>query len=198
MSTDNSPIASEPSSPNSTGASGASSAPTITIKEKAQKQPLSAALVAAMVVATLGLGFGIGRFTAPQPQSRFPGNFGAVDFPMPNASGAMGDLPVVVGGPDMGAGTGSGPRMSPELAGTVTSVSGSTVTVQLDRGTTITVTLGSDTAISQKTTTTAGDIVAGSKVTVGIAGASVQKLFGAGDGSAVTDLGQAASVTVTK
>lgn len=191
MSTEENPVASTPVTP------------TITLKPAKAKQSLSVAVIVALSVATLGLGFGVGRYTAPQP--KFPGRanmMGDGNFPRPIGSGAPN-----FGGPDAGginpggagnAGGGMRLRGAPELAGTVTAVSGSTVTVTLDRGTVVTLTLGSGTVVSQKTTGAASDIIPGSKISVGVPVDGMQKLFGAGNGSTTVDLGQATSVTVTK
>ncbi|MEI6405682.1 MAG: hypothetical protein WCO64_07920 [Actinomycetes bacterium] len=191
MSTDDKPVAGVPVTP------------TITINTPKTKQAMSMSLVVALTVATLGLGFGVGRYTAPQPKFGARGTMtGGGNFPRPIGSGAPN-----FGGPDAGgvnpngAGNpGGGMRMrgAPELAGTVTAVTGSTITVTLDRGTVVTLSLGSGTVVSQKTTGSAGDIIPGAKITVGLPQDSIAKLFGAGNGSNSIDVGQATSVTVTK
>jgi hypothetical protein len=131
------------------------------------------ALALAGAIAFGGVGFAVGRVTAPSPtfagfrnggngsaglggDGQRPGNFG--------------------GGGGLGAGRGFG------LQGTVTSIGGDTLTLKTANGSTITVKMSSSTTYSKQITGQQSDITQGSTVRVGINFAA-----GANPGSGTVD-----------
>lgn len=106
------------------------------------------ALVLAVVVAAAGVAFAAGRVTAPasaaSPQG-FAGQSPGSSF-SPNASGAPGGIP---GGGSM------------SLEGTVSAISGTTLTIQTSAGRTVTVDLVGATYHAQATATAAGVVTGG-------------------------------------
>jgi hypothetical protein len=118
------------------------------------------ALVLAVVVAAAGVAFAAGRVTAPasaaSPQG-FAGQGPGSSF-SPNASGAPGGI--------LGGG-------STSLEGTVSAISGTTLTIQTSAGRTVTVDLTGATYHAQATATataTAADVVTGATVRLQVTG----------------------------
>lgn len=115
------------------------------------------ALALAGAIAFGGVGFAVGRVTAPAPTfAGFRGGNGVPglgDGQRPGNSG---------GGGGLGLGRGLG------LQGTVTSINGDTLTLQTANGSTITVKLSSTTTFSKQMTGQRSDITQGATVRVGI------------------------------
>lgn len=171
-------------------------APTVQIpRRKSSAAWLNVVLVLAAIVAVGGVAFAVGRSTAPVAAAglRGGGNFAGGNFPRgsfaPGQSGAPGDGN---GGAFPGGGLRGGGGFN--LSGTVQSATGDTLTITTANGQTLEFTLGSDTTYGTKTTATASDVKAGSKV-------EVQLDFGAGgqptaSTAASGPIGTARSVTV--
>ena len=154
---------------------------------------LNVVLVLAAVVAVGGVAFAIGRSTAPVAAASARGNglFGNGNFARgsfaPGQSGAPGDGNGFLGGGLRGEG-------GFNLAGTVQSVTGDTLTITTANGQTVQLTLGADTTYHTQAPATASDVKAGSKV-------EVQLQFGAGgrptaSAASAGPVGTASSVTV--
>ena len=116
------------------------------------------ALALAGAIAFGGVGFALGRVTAPTPTFagfRNSGNGfpGLGDGQRPGGFG---------GGGGVGGGRGFG------LQGTVTSISGDTLTLQTANGSTVTVKLSSSTTFSKQVAGQRSDITQGATVRVGI------------------------------
>lgn len=128
-------------------------------KEAARRPPSQGVLVAmamAGAIALGGVGFAIGRATAPAP------TFAGVPNGFPGAGGA-GQGPGNLGGPGaFGGGDGLA------LEGTVTSIDGDTLTLETANGSAITVKLRSGTTFHQEDSARRGDIGDGDTVRVGI------------------------------
>lgn len=160
-------------------------APTVQIpRRKSSAAWLNVVLVLAAIVAVGGVAFAVGRSTAPVAAAglRGGGNFAGGNFPRGSFAPGQSGAP--------GGGSGGGFNLS----GTVQSVTGDTLTITTANGQTLEFTLGSDTTYGTKTTATASDVKAGSKV-------EVQLDFGAGgqptaSTAASGPIGTARSVTV--
>lgn len=160
-------------------------APTVQIpRRKSSAAWLNVVLVLAAIVAVGGVAFAVGRSTAPVAAAglRGDGNFAGGNFPRGSFAPGQSGAP--------GGGSGGGFNLS----GTVQSVTGDTLTITTANGQTLEFTLGSDTTYDTKTTATASDVKAGSKV-------EVQLDFGAGgqptaSTAASGPIGTARSVTV--
>jgi len=127
-------------------------------------------LALAAVVAIAGVAFAVGRTTAD-------GSSGNV--PQANANAGNGTLPGGGAVPGNGLGEDQGRSFGDEgaridqtrsVTGTVTSVSGSTLTVQLADGRTVQVTLDSSTTYHSEVAASRGDVASGSKVIVSVSG----------------------------
>jgi len=122
----------------------------------------SVLLAGALVVATAGVAFAVGRVTAPASttgRGNFSGN-GTANGQFPGANGANGGAGF--GGAFRGA-LGNG---TVALSGTVTAIDGQTLTLQLASGQTVTIDLSGTTTYHTATTGSAGDVTSGSSVVV--------------------------------
>jgi len=133
------------------------------LQKQARRATPSRAIVVALAVAAAiafgGVGFAVGRVTAPTPT--FAGfRNGGNGFPGLGGDGQRPGNPG--GGGGLGAGRGFG------LQGTVTSISGDTLTLKTANGSTITVKLSSSTTYSKQVAAQQSDITQGSTVRVGI------------------------------
>jgi hypothetical protein len=127
---------------------------------------LNILLGAAAVVAIGGVAFAIGRSTAPTATV----SVGA----FPNVTSGNGGVVVGPGG-SFAPGDGAGPRGGfvggfgsggPTIEGTVTSIDGSTLTLSLDSGETMTVTLDGDTTYHEASPASQADVAVGEDVAV--------------------------------
>ena len=127
-------------------------------------------LAGALVVATAGVAFAVGRVTAPAAGSGGRGNFGA------NGNGA-GQFPTASGGAGGFRGAfGSG---GVSLTGTVTAIDGQTLTLTLANGQTVTVDLSGTTTYHTAASATASDVTSGSSVVVQV---QATRIAGGGSG----------------
>ncbi len=142
----------------------------------------------AAVIAVAGVAFAVGRTTA--------GGTGSI--PAANTSAGNGALPGGVTAPGYGFGDDQGRPTGDDanrldqargLSGTVISVSGNILTLQLADGRTVGVTLGSSTTYHSQVAASAADVTSGSKVTVSVSGIGP----GSDDSGSVT----ATDVTIT-
>ena len=121
-------------------------------------------LAVAAVVAVGALAFLGGRLTAPTAAatdtSGFTGPNGGFQppdrFELPAGGGFPG------GGPGGGLGGGAGPSVE----GTITEVDGDTITLELEAGETVTVTVGDETTVSREEPADRDDLAAGTTVRV--------------------------------
>jgi hypothetical protein len=132
------------------------------LQKQARRGTPSRAIVVAIALAGAiafgGVGFAVGRVTAPTPTFAGFRNGG-------NGSpglGGDGQRPGNLGGGGLGAGRGFG------LQGTVTSISGDTLTLKTANGSTITVKMSSSTTYGKQIAGQQSDITQGSTVRVGI------------------------------
>jgi hypothetical protein len=139
----------------------------------------------AAVVAVAGLGFSVGRVSAPAQTNSAVGQNGALNgLPGANASG----LP----GGDRGAGFGG----STSVTGTVVSISASSMTLQLAGGQTVQIATGTSTTYHNQTAATSSDVAAGNTVQVQVSGGNAGP-NAAASASAGTGTRTATDVTVT-
>jgi len=139
------------------------------LKKKSPKRSSRRAAFAlgiAGVIAVGGIAFAVGRLTAPALPTGFPGGF--------QNGGANGFQPPGGGNPN-GGGFGGGPNgggflggAGPGLTGIITSVDGDTLTIETENGTTVSVTLHSDTTYSREVDADKGDLSTGDEVRVGL------------------------------
>jgi hypothetical protein len=127
---------------------------------KPRSRSVPALLSVAAVVAVAGLCFAFGRVSAPA-QSTTLGANGANGLPAALGSGAPGDF---------GGDRGAGPGGLSSVTGTVVSVSGSSITVQLADGQTVQVATDSATTYHSQTAATIGSVATGSTVQVQVSG----------------------------
>jgi hypothetical protein len=158
--------------------------PTAELLQKAGRRPPSRTAIIAMALAGAmafgGIGFGIGRFTAPAPTfAGFPGGNGG--------NGGVGGN----GFPGLGGGAGGGFRGG-GLEGTVQSISGDTMTLKTANGSTLTVNLSSSTTYGKQIAAQQGDTATGSTVRIGLSFQAGQNP-GSGTGSGTVN---ASSVTL--
>ncbi len=138
---------------------------------------MNIALAAAVLVAAIGVSFAVGRATTPvtTPAASAaplgPGGGAGASFD-PNGNGQAGGVP---GGDDddddnggFGRGFGRGGGLS--IAGTVTSVTATTVVITLAGGQTVTLPVDGNTTFHAQTSATRADVTAGKKVLVQITG----------------------------
>lgn len=151
---------------------------------------LNVALGVALVVATAGVAFAVGRATAPASAATGLPNFGGRNFP------GGGNFPGASNNPNGGGSGGLGGLGGGlTIEGTVESISGDAVTIRTVSGTTITVGLSSDTEYHQAAEGAASDVQPGATVVVRVDGG----FRGAGGGpgaSGAPSLGTASDVTV--
>jgi hypothetical protein len=156
------PVTPAPAAPGTTPVSGA-------VHSRSRSGLLTTLLLAgALVVATAGVAFAVGRVTAPASTSGARGNFGA---------NGTGQFPTGNGGAGGFRGTlGSG---GVSLTGTVTAVNGQTLTLTLANGQTVTVDLSGTTTYHTATSATASDVTSGSSVVVQV---QATRIAGSGSG----------------
>jgi hypothetical protein len=131
-------------------------------------------LAGALVVATAGVAFAVGRVTAPASSSAARGNFGA------NGTGS-GQFPTGSGGAGgFRGGLGNG---GVSLTGTVTAIDGQTLTLTLANGQTVKVDLSGSTTYHTASSATAGDVTSGSSVVVQV---QATRIAGSGSGPNAT------------
>jgi hypothetical protein len=162
---------------------------------------LNLALGVALVVATAGVAFAIGRATAPTTTALVGvgplaggGNFPAVSFDPTTGGFPEGGVPAGGadgGGPRGGFGVGGGLT----IEGTVDSVTADSVTIKTENGQTITVGLDPDTAYHQQTDASAAAVDTGATVIVRLDGGIRPGANGNGSADGST-LGSASDVTI--
>ena len=147
----------------------------------------SVLLAAAAAVAVAGIAFAAGRLTAPAvAASTTTGRFGGL-------GGGQG-----FAGRSFAPGTGNGLRGAfggLGLRGTVTAVSGDTITVKLANGTEIKIQTSSSTTYHQQASGSASDVTSGKSVIVELQGGGGG--FGGGGGTSTTPTLRASDITVT-
>jgi hypothetical protein len=164
---------------------------------------LNLALAVALVVATAGIAFAVGRSTAPAAVAAVGAGASGQVGTLPGASfdPSGGGLPGNPGAVPGNAGDGSGPRGGFGLGGgltiegTVDSVTADSVTVKTEGGQTITVGLDTDTTYHQQTDATASAVETGATVVVRLEGGFRPGANGTGSADGAT-LGSASDVTV--
>ncbi len=141
---------------------------------------VSVVLGAALVVAVAGVAFGAGRISAGSAQATLAGASGVRGGAgLPGGSGVQGGPGIggqgVPGGDGGASGRGFGfgddggrGFRGAGIQGTVSSISGDSMTVTLADGRTVTVALGGSTTYHRQTTASAGDVTNGSRVVVRI------------------------------
>ena len=154
-------------------------------KQRSRSAPALLSVAALMAVA--GLCFAFGRVSAPA-QSTTAGANGANGLPAALGSGGPGDF---VG--DRGAGPGG----LASVTGTVVSVSGSSITVQLADGQTVQVATDSATTYHSQTAATIGSVAAGSTVQVQVSGGGQLNPGASASPSSSGNTRTATDVTVT-
>ena len=131
-------------------------------KLKRRRDPLSIVLVIAAFVALGGVGFAVGRVTAPAAAAtNARGAFGAGNGNFAFPSGA---LPGNAGNGGGALGRGFGGTVA--IRGTVTAVTDTEVTIKTAAGGTVTIPLSSTTAYHNETAGSASDVKTGSTVLV--------------------------------
>ena len=148
---------------------------------------MNIALAAAVLVAAIGVSFAVGRATTPvtTPAASAaplgPGGGAGASFD-PNGNGQPGGVPggddddddnggVPGGVGNGGVGRGFG-RGGLSIAGTVTSVTATTVVITLAGGQTVTLPVDGNTTFHAQTSATQADVTAGKKVLLSITGGS--------------------------
>jgi hypothetical protein len=138
---------------------------------KKQDRTTMALLLIAALVAVGGIGFAVGHLTGGTTAAANNPASGRGGFTRPSlAPGQTFDVGQFGGGGAAGLGRGG---FSGGISGTVQSVSGSSMTITQANGSTITVDLSGSTTYHNETAGTAGDIKAGSTVTVQIDTAAI-------------------------
>jgi hypothetical protein len=151
-------------------------------------------LGAALVVAVGGVAFAAGRATAPAAASAA----GRTGF----GQGGAGAGPGASGAPARGGGFGGagGAGGAVSIQGTVEAIDGSSMTIKLPSGTTVTIGLNGATTYHSQAPATASDVSSGSTVIVQLAGRGGPAASGApapaASGAPAGGLGTAGSVTV--
>jgi hypothetical protein len=135
----------------------------------------TALLAIAAMVALGGIGFAVGRATAPDRSGTVTTNAATangvpVQGAAPSGAAALGAIPSgLAGGLDDRGGPGVDGRLddgAPTITGTVVSVSSSSMTIKLATGQTVTVATGSSTVYHAQTTAASTDVTAGASVVV--------------------------------
>jgi hypothetical protein len=154
-------------------ASTAGEAPLARGPVRARRAGSTTALLAiAAVVALGGIGFAVGRATAPGRTGTVTTNAAAangvpVQGAAPSGAAALGAIPSgLAGGLDDRGGPGGGDFGASTITGTVVSVSSSSMTIKLATGQTVTVATGSSTVYHSQTTAASADVTAGASVVV--------------------------------
>ena len=152
-----------------------------------RKQPRSKSpMIAAALIAAIGIGFGAGRFTAPAGGRRAAGfgpGGGGQSFD-PAASG----FPGGPGGGGFGGGAGAG---TTTLDVTVTSISGTTITATTANGTTVTFSLADGATVTKADPADVSMLTAGASASVTVTRAALRTIFSGGG-----DLGSVSGVLV--
>jgi hypothetical protein len=150
----------------------------------------------ALVVAVGGVAFAAGRATAPASAAAA----GRTGFGQGGAGGQGFGGPGASGAPGRGFGGGAG---AVSIQGTVEAIDGSSMTIKLPSGQTVTIGLNGSTTYHSQTAATASDVTSGSSVIVqlqgrGGAGGGQPGASGAPapSGAPAAGLGTAGSVTV--
>jgi hypothetical protein len=142
---------------------------TATIKPAKQDRTTLALLFVAALVAVGGIGFAIGHLTAPTSAASAANNS--------NGRGANGGFarPSLAPGETFNSsqfgganGRNVGGFGATSVSGTVQSIDGSTLTLKLENGSTVTIDLSGTTAYHNETAATSSDVTAGSTVIVTI------------------------------
>jgi hypothetical protein len=154
---------------------------------KPRSRSVPALLSVAALVAIAGLCFAFGRVSAPS-QSTSAGANGANGLPAALGSGAPGDL---------GANRGAGAGGLSSVTGTVVSVSGSSITVQLADGQTVQVATDSATTYHSQTAATIASVATGSTVQVQVSGGTQPNAAASASPSSSGITRTATDVTVT-
>ena len=151
--------------------------------QKRRSRSVPVLLSFAAVVAVAGLCFTFGRVSAPAGTTSAAGQSGAPNgFAGANASGAPGDF--------------GGFGGSASVTGTVVSVSGSSMTIQLADGQTVQVAIGPSTTYHNQTAATSSNVAAGDTVQVLVSGGNDGAKAGASS-AASSGTRTATDVTVT-
>jgi hypothetical protein len=153
-----------------------------------RKQPRSKSpMIAAALIAAIGIGFGAGRFTAPAGGRRSAGfgPGGAGQSFDPAASG----FPGGPGGGGFGGGPGGAGTTSLDV--TVTSVSGTTITATTANGTTVTFSLADGATVTKADPADVSMLTAGASASVTVTRAALRTIFSGGG-----DLGSVSGVLV--
>jgi uncharacterized membrane protein len=165
------------------------------VKPRSSTRLLNAVLVVAAVVAVGGVSFAVGRNTAPVAPASARGNFPGGNFTggFPGASLAPGETAAPGDFPRGGFGGGFGGGVT--ILGTVTSVTGDTLTVTTAAGQAVQFSLTSDTGYHSQADATVSDVKPGATVEVQLElGVAVGRPTASADASG--PLGTASSVTV--
>ena len=135
-----------------------------------QDRTTMALLFMAALIAVGGIGFAVGHLTAPSANGAAPTfarglGFGRGGGALPSLAPGQTFSPGSFGG---GAGRGGFGGLTGDVAGTVQSVDGSTMTIQLANGTSVKVDLSGTTTYHSTTPAAADQVKVGSSVTVQI------------------------------
>ncbi len=147
---------------------------------------VSLLLALAGVVAIAGVAFAVGRTTAGSTSTSLPAGAGA-DL---GNNGTVPNLGVPGGRDDGGGDDANRINESRSVTGTVTSVAGDTMTLQLADGQTVQIVLGSSTTYHAQVSASQGNLSTGSQVIVSVAG------FGGPPGTGTTSGLTATDVTI--
>jgi len=162
-----------------------------TVKPKASSSRLGTYLLGlAVLVAAAGVAFAAGRVTAPAAAA--------------GRTGANGNFPRG----SFGAGLGAGASFAPggvtalggggvSLTGTVTAIDGSTMTLQLASGQTVTIDLPSTTTYHTATTASSSAVTSGSSVVVEVTGFGGRGFIGGARASGAPVASGGASITAS-
>jgi hypothetical protein len=166
-----------------------------TVKPKAASSRLGTYLLAvAVLVAAAGVAFAAGRVTAPAAaatRTGANGNFPRGSFGAGFGSGAS----FAPGG--FGGGAALGANGGVSLSGKVIAIDGSTMTLQLASGQTITIDLPSTTTYHTATTASNSAVTTGSSVVVEVTGFGGRGLGGGARASGAPGASGAASITAS-
>jgi hypothetical protein len=149
-------------------------------------------LAVGLLIAVGGVAFAVGRVTAPAQAATTRGNFGAGGFGGAAGAGAG------TGAAGLGRGGFGGGVL---VAGTVDSVSGTTMTLKETNGSTVTVNLASTTTYHAQAAATAADVTTGKQVQVEVqiaGGLGGQDVPGASPGAAANPGSAASGAPVTR
>jgi hypothetical protein len=152
----------------------------------------SVALAIAALIATGGIGFAAGRFTAPAPAATGRTGFGnGTGFPNAGSGGN--------GFPGAGAGGVGGLGGGTAIKGTVTAVAADHITLKLASGTTIDIPVNGSTTYHRQASASGSDVAIGGSVEVLLTrrtGAAPDPNASPAPGGVLSRLGEASDVTV--